>query len=299
MNYFNVQKGAAKKVYQNVSASGSGTLSDSKHRSWTDPCDRYLPYWPYQIDNQGPNMMHGQPDLGHRISSPMPWAYDRSNLIYGWPQMEPAFGVVLFADVVGFTTLSEEIAPVEVFALLTGFHREMAEQIAAHGATLYDHVGDGAVAMWIAADPEVAILRDAISCGLAMREAMASWNRDRPAALPATRIGIGIHAGPLVVGAIGLPGRSKLGAFGDTVNVANRIERMTRTLGTDLVVSDDLFRMLATEVPADERLRAFPHVLTARLPGRGRPVRVRPALSRAPSEHERAHHDAGSTGQHR
>ncbi len=193
--------------------------------------------------------------------------------------MESAFGVVLFADIVGFTTLSEEIDPAEVFALLSGFHGEMARQIASHGATLDDYVGDGAVATWIAPDPEVSILQDAISCGFAMREAMECWNRDRPAALPAARIGIGMHAGPLVVGMIGLPGHSKLGAFGDTVNVANRIERMTRALDTDLVVSDDLFRMLATEAPADERLCSFPHVLTARLPGRGRPIRLRPARS--------------------
>lgn len=279
MKYCNVQKAAAKKVYQNVSAAGSGTLSDSKHRRRTDPCDRCLPYWGYQIENQGPNMMHGQPDSSHRLPFPTPSAADRSNLIYGWPQVEPAFGVVLFADIVGFTTLSEEIDPAEVFALLSGFHREMGEQIAGHGATLDDYVGDGAVAMWIAADPNVSILQDAVSCAFAMRDAMENWNRDRPAALPAARIGIGMHAGPLVVGATGLPGRSKLGAFGDTVNVANRIERMTRTLGTDLVVSDDLFRMLATEAPADERLCSFPHVLTARLPGRGRPIRLRPALS--------------------
>jgi len=59
---------------------------------------------------------------------------------------------------------------------------------------------------------------------------------------------------------------------------ASRIERMTRVLGTDLVVSDDLFRMLATEAPADERLTSFQGVLTARLTGRVRPVMVRPAL---------------------
>jgi adenylate cyclase len=224
-------------------------------------------------------MVHGQPASSHRPSFPTPWAFGGSNLIHGWPQMQSAFGVVLFADIVGFTALSEEIDPAEVFALLSGFHQEMAKQIAGHGATLDDHIGDGAVATWIAPDPEVSMLQDAISCGFAMRDAMNGWNRDRPAALPAARIGIGIHAGPLVVGAIGLPGRGKLGAFGDTVNVANRIERMTRSLGTDLVVSDDLFRMLAAEVPADERLCSFPHVLTARLPGRGRPIRLRPALS--------------------
>jgi len=193
--------------------------------------------------------------------------------------VESAFGVVLFADIMGFTTLSEHIDPAEVFALLSSFHREMAQQIAEHGATLDDYVGDGAVAMWIAAAPEVNILREAMSCGFAMRDAMKRWNSDRPAALPAAHIGIGMHAGPLVVGATGLPGRSKLGAFGDTVNVANRIERMTRTLGSDLVISDDLYRMLAMERPAHERLGSFPHVLTARLPGRGRPISLRPALS--------------------
>jgi adenylate cyclase len=224
-------------------------------------------------------MMHGHPDSGHRMPFPISPAPHGSSPIYGWPRVEPAFGVVLFADIVGFTTLSEEIDPAEVFALLSGFHREMAEQAGGHGATLDDYVGDGAVAMWIAADPDVSILQAAISCGFAMRDAMASWNRDRPAALPAARIGIGMHAGRLVVGATGLPGRSKLGAFGDTVNVANRIERMTRTLGSDLVVSDDLFRMLAAEAPTDERLCSFPHVLTARLPGRGRPIKLRPALS--------------------
>jgi adenylate cyclase len=216
-------------------------------------------------------MMYGQPQSNLRNPFVTPLAFGTS--------MEQAFGVVLFADIVGFTSLSEEIDPAEVFALLSGFHNEMAKQIAGHGATLDDYIGDGAVAMWIAPDRQTSMLQDAISCGFAMREAMESWNRDRPAALPAARIGIGIHAGPLVVGATGLPGRRKLGAFGDTVNVANRIERMTRTLGADLVVSDELFRMLATEVPADERLCSFPHALTMRLPGRGRRIRLRPALS--------------------
>ena len=277
MNYCNVQKAAPKKVYQNVSAGGLGTLGDLKHRRQTEPCDRCLPYWDSQIENQGPNMMHGQPESSQATAIPVPAMRDQASLVHGWPQMEPAFGVVLFADIVGFTTLSEHIDPAEVFALLSVFHREMAQQIADHGATLDDYVGDGAVAMWIAADPRLSILQEAISCGFAMRDAMKRWNSDRPAALPAAHVGIGMHAGPLVVGATGLPGRSKLGAFGDTVNVANRIERMTRTLGADFVVSDDLFWMLARQAPADRRLCCFPHVLTARLPGRGCPIRLRPA----------------------
>jgi len=223
-------------------------------------------------------MMRGQPNLSHQFSFRVPRAVERANLGHDWPRLEPAFGVILFADIVGFTTLSEKIDPAEVFVLLSGFHREMANVIADHEATLDDYVGDSAVAMWIASHPDATMLRSAISCGFAMREAMGDWNRDRAAALPAARIGIGMHAGPVVVGATGLPGRSKFGAFGDTVNVANRIERMTRVLGTDLVISDYLFRMLATEAPADERLTSFQGVQTARLPGRVRPVMVRPAL---------------------
>src|SRR4029450_10290887 len=90
VNYCNVQKAALRKVYQNVSTAGSGTLSDSKHRWRTDPCDRCLPYWLYQIENQGRNMMRGQPDLSHRTSFTMSSASDGSTPIYGWPQMEPA-----------------------------------------------------------------------------------------------------------------------------------------------------------------------------------------------------------------
>jgi adenylate cyclase len=285
VNYCNVQKAAAKKVYQSVSAGGSATRSDAKP-SGRQSLETHSSHIGAQaaaiarrrIDNQGPDMVRGQTDASHRLSFSMPWASGRPNLVFGWPRTEQAFGVVLFADIVGFTALSEEIDPVEVFALLSGFHQEMANQIASHGATLDDYVGDGAVAMWIAPDAEVTKLQNAISCAFAMLQAMENWNRDRPAALPAARIGIGMHAGPLVVGATGLPGRSKLGAFGDTVNVANRLERMTRVLRTDLVVSDDLFRTLATEAPADERLGSFPYVLTAHLPGRGRPIRVRPVL---------------------
>lgn len=223
-------------------------------------------------------MMREQPYSSHRNAYPVPWPTESSNLVHGWPQAEPAFGVVLFADIMGFTALSEKIEPAEVFALLSGFHQEMAHQIARHSATLDDYVGDGAVAMWIAPDPEAVLLQSAISCGFAMRDAMANWNRDRAAALSAARIGIGIHAGPVAVGAIGLPRCRKLGAFGDTVNVAHRVERMTRALDADLVISDDLFQMLAAEAPTDERLALFQGVLTARLPGRARPIGVRPAL---------------------
>ena len=129
-------------------------------------------------------MMRGQPDSSHPISFHAPWALERSNLVWGWPRTEPAFGVVLFADIVGFTALSETIEPVEVFALLSGFHQEMARLIAGHGATIDDYVGDGAVAMWIASHPEASMLQNAVSCGFAMRQAMASWNRDRAAAQP-------------------------------------------------------------------------------------------------------------------
>jgi adenylate cyclase len=223
-------------------------------------------------------MVRGQPDSSLRAFLQVPRAPEPPNLVYGWPRAEPAFGVVLFADIVGFTALSEKIDPVEVFALLSGFHQEMANLIADHGATIDDYVGDSAVATWIAPEPEASMLQSALSCGFAMREAMEDWNRNRAAALPVARIGIGMHAGPVVVGATGLPRRNKLGAFGDTVNVANRIERMTCTLGTDLIVSDDFFRTLAAEAPTDGRLALFPDMLTARLPGRAGYISIRPVL---------------------
>src|SRR5262249_52302679 len=101
---------------------GSGTFGDSKYRRRTERCDSCLPYWRRHTRTkpcgarssiQGSNMMHERLGPSHRLPVQVSGASERARLDSIWPRVEPAFGVVLFADIVGFTALSEEIEPVE------------------------------------------------------------------------------------------------------------------------------------------------------------------------------------------
>jgi adenylate cyclase len=105
-----------------------------------------------------------------------------------------------------------------------------------------------------------------------MLEAIAEWNRHRIAAdEPPIRIGIGIHHGPAVLGDIGSKRRLEFAVVGDTVNVASRIEGLTRALGVDLLASDS-FMSRAREEGADTA--AFVDMGPQALRGREEPVRV-------------------------
>lgn len=186
-----------------------------------------------------------------------------------------AFAAVLFADIVGFTRLCEALEPAGAFALLSGFHHRMAQAAAGHGAAIADPIGDGMMAVWCGPAPAAA--RSALRCGFAMLEAIEEWNRARRDGLP-LRIGVGLHAGAVMIGRVGAAGHDKLGAFGDTVNIAHRLERMTRTHRTDIIVSDDLFQAVADHPPPDGRLARFPAVRRTHIPGRAGGLAIRAAV---------------------
>ncbi|WP_343717020.1 adenylate/guanylate cyclase domain-containing protein [Inquilinus sp.] len=185
-----------------------------------------------------------------------------------------AFAAVLFADIVGFSRLCETLEPAGTFALLSGFHERMALAAADHDAAIGDPVGDGIMAVWCGPAPAAA--RAALRCGFAMLEAIDDWNRARRDGLP-LRIGVGLHAGPVIIGRVGAVGHDKLGAFGDTVNVAHRLERMTRIRHSDIIVSEALFRAVAQRYPAERRLASFPAAGRADIPGRVEGVAIRAA----------------------
>jgi adenylate cyclase len=190
---------------------------------------------------------------------------------------ELASAAILFADIVGFTKLCERMGAEDAFAVLAGFHGRMADVMAAHGVGIADYIGDGVMAVWTATGPVEEALR-AFRCGFAMLEAVERWNGERiRAGGRPIRIGVGLNAGAVMVGRTGGPGHAKLGAFGDAVNVAHRLERMTRAAAADVAVSDALFRTVAAAAPDDARLAAFCGPEDIRVPGRSRPVRVRTA----------------------
>ena len=148
---------------------------------------------------------------------------------------------ILFADIRGFTSISEGRLPYDVVFLLNRYFRATGQAVQAAGGRLDKFIGDGVMAIFgLDREPEVACrqaLDAARRMGIALddlNEAM-SGDLDQP-----LRIGIGLHAGPAIVGEMGYDRAVTLTALGDTVNTASRLETLTKDFKVQLVVSQEL-----------------------------------------------------------
>jgi adenylate cyclase len=182
---------------------------------------------------------------------------------------------VLFADLVGFTTLAEETPPEAVMALLRAFHGRMEEEVFRHGGCLEKFIGDALLATFGVPDVGPRDATDTLACARAMQAALEAWNRERgQAGLPPLRMGLGVHYGPVVLGDIGSQRSMAFATVGDTVNVTSRLQGLTRTLDRWLGASTAL-------VQAVERAAANPGLLSGLAPagphalrGRDAPIEV-------------------------
>jgi len=144
---------------------------------------------------------------------------------------------LLFSDIRGFTTMSESRPPQEVVALLNRYFALQVDVVFRHGGSLDKFIGDAIMAFWGAPlnDPEHA--RNAVACALDMAEALQVFKAELGPAVASFDIGIGIHSGPAVVGLIGSEKRREYTSIGDTVNLASRIEGLTKDAGRRILVS--------------------------------------------------------------
>lgn len=160
---------------------------------------------------------------------------------------------VLFADLRGFTPLAERLDPGVLVEVLNGWLRRMSAVVTAHQGHVAKFIGDGIMALFGALEPNPWQANDAAHAALAMRAALAEYNATLVAeGLPALAMGIGIHRGSVVAGIIGSTDLVEYGVVGSTVNVASRVERLTRTLGVDVLVTADVGAVL------DPRFRRDP-----------------------------------------
>jgi adenylate cyclase len=209
--------------------------------------------------------------------------YFSANLVEELAQSDEPLGAtraqdvaVLFADIVGFTALSEQRRPAEVISLLRDFHGRMERAVFGHEGTVDKYIGDAIMATFGTPETRNDDPVRALRCARAMVASLDEWNRERSRRGEVElRIGVGIHYGPVVLGDIGGEQRLEFAVIGDTVNVASRLERLTRELDTQLVISGALADAVrACSGDGDGELAGFELAGERSLRGRGAAVEV-------------------------
>jgi class 3 adenylate cyclase len=211
---------------------------------------------------------------------------------------ETVVAAVLFSDITGYTSIAERLTPAGTIALLNRHFQHLTDVAVAEGGWIEGYVGDQVVAYWPAIagtdvpTPEEASRR-AFAAALAILNLRATMlgeldgvlrddmlRGERAEVLAHIRAtfgyGIGVHAGPVVLGDMGSAHLKKFGIIGDTMNATSRIEALTRKLGSTFLLGEGAARHL----PA-EHLRPL---IAVQLKGRGEPVRLyESALLRRPA----------------
>ena len=154
---------------------------------------------------------------------------------------------VLFADLVGFTTLAEGMQPQQVAVLLNAFFTRMADAIFQHDGTLDKFIGDSVLAIFGAPMDLPNHALNAVLTAQTMRRALGALNEERPEAVLKMRIAI--HTGVALVGDIGSPKRREYSVLGDVVNTAARIEESVAGPG-QIVISRATFDRLEGQIAA-------------------------------------------------
>lgn len=163
---------------------------------------------------------------------------------------------VMFTDVRGFTRLSEQKLPYDIVHVLNQYFETMSEAIEANGGYLDKFIGDGIMALFGLEGGPAAGCRAALATAKEMAGRLDELNwrlaQDLPEPL---RIGIGIHVGTAIVGEMGHKAASAVTAIGDTVNVASRLEGLTKKVNCQLVMAADVVRLAGISLAGTPRYK--------------------------------------------
>jgi adenylate cyclase len=176
---------------------------------------------------------------------------------------------ILFADIRSFTQLAETKLPYDVVFLLNRYFEEMGRAIEGAGGRVDKFIGDGIMALFGVEGGVEAGCRAALAAASAMSDRLIHLNAVLAEDLPTPlKIGIGIHAGPAIVGEMGFGQTVSVTAIGDAVNTASRLESMTKEQGVQLIVSEEVARH------AETNLDRFP-AMEIMVRGRVQPLTIR------------------------
>ena len=146
---------------------------------------------------------------------------------------------VMFCDIRGFTSMSENIRPEEAVHILNKVFEAMVTVIFKHGGTLDKFLGDGLMAIFGAPKPDTNQEENAVRAALEIQAELDEMNLAKTMnALPEVHVGIGINSGVAIVGNIGAPQRMEYTAIGDTVNLASRLQSATSEMNVEILISE-------------------------------------------------------------
>ena len=189
---------------------------------------------------------------------------------------------VMFVDLRSFTPFAETASPEELAAMLSQFRGLVSETVFAAGGTIEKFVGDGLLALFGVPNPASDDPHRALGCAEELARRLVDWRDARltrgEAALHA---GIGLHYGPVISGVLPSGCHDEFTAVGDTVNVAERLERCAKALFVPLVVSQALMDEIGATPPTGWEFR---HVELVGRSG-GFPIAVRSDVSSDPNQH--------------
>lgn len=163
---------------------------------------------------------------------------------------------ILFADLRGFTTLSENRLPYDVVFVLNRYFTAMGTAVEEAGGRVDKFIGDGVMALFGIEQGIAQGSRNALEAARRMAEHLEDLNRSLASDLSEPlRIGIGLHSGSVIVGEMGYGPATSLTAIGDAVNTASRLEALTKEYGAQLIVSAPLAKHAGIDLGDFEQLQ--------------------------------------------
>ena len=176
------------------------------------------------------------------------------------------YGTILFADLKGFTTISEQLQPETLVSFLNEFLTAGTDIITEHFGTVSRYIGDAIMAIWGAPIPVADHARLACEAALKIRQEVAKRNPEwTTRGLPTLYLRVGVNTGQMVVGNVGSRDRFDYTAMGDAVNLASRLEGLCKAYGIGILISETTRKEV--EIPVRE-------IDLVRVVGRGQPIRV-------------------------
>jgi adenylate cyclase len=161
---------------------------------------------------------------------------------------------ILFADIRGFTALSEGRLPYDVVFILNRYFAAMGRAVESTGGRVDKFVGDGIMALFGVTSEADEGCRDALAAARLMSERLVELNQSLRAELAEPlRIGIGIHVGPVIIGEMGYSSATTITAIGDSVNTASRLEGLAKEYSAELVVSAEVITRAGLDILGGRR----------------------------------------------